>query len=64
MPQTLSGTPKQADYARRALSLYTERAVPRPTVLDENEECVNRPGFAGGSGYWIATSGWSVRCAS
>ncbi|OSC21200.1 hypothetical protein B8W69_28725 [Mycobacterium vulneris] len=25
---------------------------------------LNRPGFPGGSGYWISTRGWSVRGAS
>jgi uncharacterized membrane protein YphA (DoxX/SURF4 family) len=25
---------------------------------------VNRPGTDGDSNYWIATRGWSVRCAS
>ncbi|GJJ24096.1 hypothetical protein MTY414_77700 [Mycolicibacterium mageritense] len=33
------------------------------TSPDEKAQ-VNRPGFAGGSSYWIPTRGWSVRDAS
>ncbi|MEN4460998.1 hypothetical protein VXE65_03085 [Mycolicibacterium conceptionense] len=42
----MHGTPKQADYARRALARYTERPMPRPAVQDEGaDECVT---FNGG----------------
>ena len=34
----MHATPKQADYARRALALYTERSVPRPAVHDQAED--------------------------
>lgn len=51
--ETPDGTPKPQDYE----GLKAELAA-------LVHEIPNRPGFAGGSGYWIATSGWSVRCAS
>src|SRR5690606_22981088 len=33
---------------------------PKPSAA----RLLNRPGFPGGSGYWISTRGWSLRWAS
>lgn len=58
------------EHTRMSLLNIVERSITADRLVYELKRVfaaaggLNRPGFAGGSGYWISTRGWSVRGAS
>lgn len=62
LPQTLSASSKPAA-APRPAQVVQERVCGAFDALTASRT-LNRPGSAGGSGYWIPTRGWAVRWAS
>jgi hypothetical protein len=51
---------------RCAQRIWWTASSESPPLTADEDRCggLNRPGFAGGSSYWISTRAWSVRDAS
>ena len=53
------GTRKERELTGRPVP--SDNPNDTPTCIGRGTDSLNRPGFDGGSGYWISTRVWSVR---